>query len=142
MARIAGIGALIVAIVLAGYVLLSDEEGHDYDLLFETGGQLVTGNQVLVAGQPIGTVKDISLTEDAQAKVVINTDDPLHEGTTAVIRATSLSGIANRYVSIAPGPDSEPELADGSTIDVVLSAPSSDPAPSSGRLFAPGVSAM
>jgi len=116
VARIAGIGALIVAIVLAGYVLLSDEEGHDYDLLFETGGQLVTGNQVLVAGQPIGTVKDISLTEDAQAKVVINTDDPLHEGTTAVIRATSLSGIANRYVSIAPGPNSEPELADGSTI--------------------------
>jgi phospholipid/cholesterol/gamma-HCH transport system substrate-binding protein len=116
VARIAGIGALIVALVLAGYVLLSDDEGHDYDLLFETGGQLVPGNQVLVAGQPIGTIKDISLTDDAHAKVVINTDDPLHEGTTAVIRATSLSGIANRYVSISPGPNSEPELDDGATI--------------------------
>ena len=33
-----------------------------------------------------------------------------------MIRATSLSGIANRYVSIAPGPDNAPELADGATL--------------------------
>jgi phospholipid/cholesterol/gamma-HCH transport system substrate-binding protein len=36
-----------------------------------------------------------------------------------VIRATSLSGIANRYVSITPGPDNAPTLADGTVITQV-----------------------
>ncbi len=110
MARIAGVVALLVAVVLAAMVLLGSDEGYDYSLLFETGGQLVPGNQVLVGGQPIGTVDEISLTDDAQAEVKINVDRALHDGTTATVRATSLSGIANRYISISPGPNSEPEL--------------------------------
>ena len=81
-------------------------------LLFATGGQLVPGNQVLVGGQSIGTINDIRLTDDAQAEVEITVDRPLHDGTTAMVRASSLSGVANRYISIAPGPDSEPELPD------------------------------
>jgi phospholipid/cholesterol/gamma-HCH transport system substrate-binding protein len=97
-------------------VLFGGDEGHKYKLLFETGGQLVPGNQVLVGGQPIGTVDDISLTEDSQAEVKITVDDPLHDGTTASIRATSLSGIANRYVSVAPGPNSEPEIPEDGVI--------------------------
>ena len=116
MARIAGVGALVVAVVLVAVLLLGSDEGHEYDLLFETGGQLVPGNQVLVGGQPVGTIDEISLTEDAQAEVKITTDEPLHEGTTAVIRSTSLSGIANRYISISPGPDNAEEIPDGGTI--------------------------
>ena len=42
---------------------------------------------------------------------------PLHEGTTATIRATSLSGIANRYVSLQPGPNDASEIDDGGLID-------------------------
>ena len=113
----AGIGALIVAAVLAGLVLLGGAAGHQYKLMFESGGQLVAGNEVLVAGQPIGTIDDLSLTPDAQAEVTITVDEPLHDGTTAVIRSTSLSGIANRYISISPGADSEPELEDGAVIE-------------------------
>jgi phospholipid/cholesterol/gamma-HCH transport system substrate-binding protein len=116
VARIAGLGALAVAVVLAAMVLLGGDSGHQYRLLFETGGQLVSGNQVLVGGQPIGTIDDVTLTDDAQAEVKITVDEPLHDGSMAVIRSTSLSGIANRYVSISPGPNSEPELADGSVI--------------------------
>jgi phospholipid/cholesterol/gamma-HCH transport system substrate-binding protein len=33
-----------------------------------------------------------------------------------VIRATSLSGVANHYVSITPGPNNAPELRDGATL--------------------------
>ena len=76
VARVAGFAALIVAIVLVALVLFGGETGTKYKLLFETGGQLVPGNEVLVGGQPIGTVDDISLTEDAQAQVEISVDEP------------------------------------------------------------------
>ena len=33
-----------------------------------------------------------------------------------MIRATSLSGVANHYVSISPGPNSEPALGEGAEI--------------------------
>jgi phospholipid/cholesterol/gamma-HCH transport system substrate-binding protein len=97
-------------------ILLRGDGGHGYKLLLETGGQLVQGNQVQVAGQPVGTIDEVTLTDDAQAEVAITVDDPLTEGTTAIVRATSLSGIANRYVSLAPGPSNAPELGDGATI--------------------------
>lgn len=108
--------ALAGVAILAAVLLLGDDEGHRYKLLFETGGQLVEGNQVLVAGQPIGTIDEISLTDDAQAEVKITTEQPLRLGTTAQIRSTSLSGIANRYISIHPGPNSAKEIPENGTI--------------------------
>ena len=116
-ARPAALGALAL-IILAILVLLlsSGGPGNHYKLLFQTGGQLVKGNQVLIGGAPVGSVDDVKLTDNGQAQVDISVDHPLHLGSTAVIRATSLSGIANRYVSIQPGPDNNPELAQGATI--------------------------
>jgi phospholipid/cholesterol/gamma-HCH transport system substrate-binding protein len=116
VARVASGGALLVGLVLVLVVLFGGSSGHTYHLLFQNGGQLVSGNQVLVGGQPIGGVDSIKLTNDAQAEVTISVNEPLHEGTTAVIRATSLSGIANRYVSITPGPNNNPVLKDGTTL--------------------------
>ena len=87
--------------------------------VFENAGQLVKGNEVRVGGQPIGTITDIELDDDANAVVTMNIEDdlaPLHDGTRATIRATSLSGIANRYISLQPGPNSESEIADGGRI--------------------------
>ncbi len=110
IARVAGIGALIVAAILVAMLLFGGDDGYRYDLQFETGGQLVPGNEVLVGGQPVGTVDEITLTDDAQAQVAITVDEPLHEGTTAIIRSTSLSGIANRYVSLSPGDEANSEL--------------------------------
>ena len=115
-ARVAAGGALLVGLVLVLVVLFGSSGGHRYHLMFENGGQLVSGNQVLVAGQQIGTVDDVALTDNGQAEVTISVDEPLHEGTTAVIRATSLSGIANRYVSVEPGPNDAPELKDEATL--------------------------
>jgi phospholipid/cholesterol/gamma-HCH transport system substrate-binding protein len=115
-ARIAALGALAVAVVLVLVLFLGGGNGYSYRLLFETGGQLVPGNSVAVGGHTIGSVDEIKLTDDWQADVTISVDDPLHEGSTAVIRATSLSGIANRYISVTPGPENAPALEDGEVI--------------------------
>jgi phospholipid/cholesterol/gamma-HCH transport system substrate-binding protein len=112
---IAGV-ALLAGFVLVLIILFGGSSGRKYHLLFQNGGQLVSGNEVLVAGQKVGSVDDVKLTDDGQAEVTISVDEALHEGTTAVIRATSLSGIANRYVSITPGPNNMPELDDGATL--------------------------
>ena len=118
--RLAALGALALIVIAVIYLLLfSGGGGHNYTLVFETGGQLVDGNEVLIGGQPVGSVDEVALTEDGQARVEVTVDRPLHEGTSAVIRATSLSGIANRYVSVTPGPDNAPELDDGGLITQV-----------------------
>jgi len=114
--RIAALGALLAAIALVLILILGNGSSHSYRLQFETGGQLVEGNQVQVAGHPIGAIDTIELTDDWQADITISVDQPLHQGTTAVTRTASLSGIANRYISVTPGPDDAPELEDGDVI--------------------------
>jgi phospholipid/cholesterol/gamma-HCH transport system substrate-binding protein len=119
-ARLAGIGALVlVAIAILVLLLSGGDNSSHYRLLFETGGQLVKGNQVLIGGTPVGSVDNLKLTDNGQAQVDISVDRPLHEGSSAIVRATSLSGIANRYISIQPGPDNNPELANDAIITEV-----------------------
>lgn len=114
--RIAAIVALAAAVIVLAIVLLSGGGGHKYTLIFQNAGQLVPDNQVLIGGSPAGTVESIGLTSNNLAEVKVEVDQKLHEGTTAVIRATSLSGVANHYVSISPGPNSNPALEDGAEL--------------------------
>jgi len=119
VARGAAVAALVVVIVGVGYLLLRSGGGHSYRLLFQNAGQLVKDDDVQVGGRRVGSVTGIDLTSDNQARISIQVSPPfapLHEGTTATIRATSLSGIANRYIALAPGPNSAPRLPDGATL--------------------------
>ncbi|HEY6730845.1 MAG TPA: MlaD family protein [Solirubrobacterales bacterium] len=115
-ARIATIAALAVAVVVLAVIFFGGNGGHKYTLIFQNAGQLVPDNQVLIGGSPAGTVESLGLTDDNLAEVHIEVEQELHEGTTAVIRATSLSGVANHYVSISPGPNSNPPLDDGAEL--------------------------
>ena len=99
--------------------MFGDGGGYKVHAVFESAGQLVKGNEVRVGGQPIGSITDIDLDDEANAVVTMKVEDdlaPLHDGTTATIRATSLSGIANRYISLSPGPNSAREIDDGGRI--------------------------
>lgn len=119
-ARVAAVGALLAAVALVAILMFNGGgPGYEVKMTFENAGGLVKGNNVDIGGKPIGTVEDIELTEDNQVQITVSVDGayaPLHQGTTAVIRATSLSGIANRYISISPGPDNSPELAEGGVL--------------------------
>jgi phospholipid/cholesterol/gamma-HCH transport system substrate-binding protein len=110
------IAALAVAVLVLAFIFFGGGSGHKYTLVFQNAGQLVPDNQVLIGGSPAGTVESIGLTDDNLAEIHIEVDQELHEGTTAVIRATSLSGVANHYVSISPGPNSNPSLDDGAEL--------------------------
>ncbi len=95
--------------------------GGDYKVsaYFQNAGLLVKGDGVRVGGHLVGKVTGVELTNDSQAKVSMTVDDtlaPLHDGTTAAIRLTSLPGTANRYVSLRPGPNNAPRIADGGRI--------------------------
>ena len=90
---------------VAAWLVLRGDGGTTYKLRFENAGQLVRDDDVQVGGRRVGSVRDIELTDDNQAEITVNVQDgyaPLHQGTTALIRATSLSGIANRYIALTP----------------------------------------
>jgi phospholipid/cholesterol/gamma-HCH transport system substrate-binding protein len=105
-----------VAVIVLGVILFGGDSGHKYNLLFQNASQLVPDNQVQIGGQAVGSVESIELTDDNLAEVKISVEQELHEGSTAVVRATSLSGVANHYVSISPGPNDNPPLDDGATL--------------------------
>src|SRR5687768_6801953 len=85
----------------------------------DNAGQLVKGNQVKVGGRPVGLIESIELQDDARARIEVSIEDelaPLHEGSVMTLRATSLSGIANRYLALEPGRNDEPEIPDGGEV--------------------------
>src|SRR3954451_2625276 len=118
LARGLAVGALGVAVVVA-ILLLTGGSKHEYTLVFQNAGQLVKDNDVQIGGRRVGRVADIKLDNQNLAEVKIQLDEPyapLHSGTTATIRSGSLSGVANRFISLAPGPNSAPKLDDGTTL--------------------------
>ncbi len=118
-ARIGAIGALALVVLIIAYLIFAGGGGATYQLVFENAGQLVRGDQVQVGGVPVGSVKNITLTNDYKARVTIHVNSgltPLHTGTTAAIRVPSLFGVANRYVALSPGPNSNPTLPPGATL--------------------------
>jgi phospholipid/cholesterol/gamma-HCH transport system substrate-binding protein len=117
--RALAVGALAIVVLIAAYLVFSGGSGADYHLEMKEAGQLVRGDQVQVGGVPVGSVTDIALTPDFKARITIHVDSslaPLHEGTIAEIRVPSLTGVANRYVALTPGPNNHPALAPGTTL--------------------------
>src|SRR5882757_328165 len=95
--------------------------GSSYTLRanFVDAGGLVAGNQVLMGPATVGTINSITLTPNSLAEVSMTMDSgvsPIPEGTTARIYENSLSGIANKYVVLNPGPKDAPPIPSGGLI--------------------------
>jgi phospholipid/cholesterol/gamma-HCH transport system substrate-binding protein len=113
---------VVAAVVVVAVLLFGGGSKYEVTAEFQNASQLVKGNLVEVGGRGVGKVEDISLADNGLAIVKLSVNDslaPLHEGTTATIRVNSLSGIANRYVSLQPAPTGgTPEIKDGGRIQV------------------------
>jgi phospholipid/cholesterol/gamma-HCH transport system substrate-binding protein len=101
--------------------LLLLESGTQYKLRadFRDAGGLVPGNLVLIGPATVGRVDSVGLTADGKAEVTMTLDSdasPVPQGTIARVYQNSLSGSANRYVVLQPGPSNAPSISSGGVI--------------------------
>jgi phospholipid/cholesterol/gamma-HCH transport system substrate-binding protein len=118
--RVAALAAVVVGVIAVAYVLLgSGSDDYTYKARFINASQLVNGDQVEIGGTAVGSIDDITLTDNGQAEVSFTLEHdygPLREGTKAIVRQASLSGIANRYVDLQPGPGTNPALDENAVL--------------------------
>jgi phospholipid/cholesterol/gamma-HCH transport system substrate-binding protein len=120
IARLFALIAVAAVAILCVLLLLNGGGGYTVTARFANAAQLVKGNDVKVSGLPVGSVKHITLTPDGQAAVEFSVDGdyaPLRQGTRAIIRQASLSGVANRYIDLQVGPQSGKPIPDGGVLD-------------------------
>lgn len=113
--------AVAVAVVAAAVVLyVRRADPYTVTARFQDAGQIVKGNQVRIAGATIGTVSAVRLADDGQAEIELKIQDgdfdPLHQGTRAVLRNSSLASVAGRIIVLEPGPNDAPRIPSGGTI--------------------------
>jgi phospholipid/cholesterol/gamma-HCH transport system substrate-binding protein len=118
--RVAAVAAVAIAVIVVAVILLSGGTSYQVRLVFQNASQIVNGDEVQVAGNPVGSVSNITLTPNGQAQLTIDISNPsyvpLHQGTEATVRLTSLSGIANRYIDLRLGPGNAPKIPSGGVI--------------------------
>jgi phospholipid/cholesterol/gamma-HCH transport system substrate-binding protein len=111
--RLVAIAALVAG-VIAVVVILSGGSSYTITAQFVDAGQLVKGGSVEVGGRTVGTIDKIALSDNGLANLTLKiTDDditPLRRGTLARIRTVGLTGVANRFVELQPGPTTGDEI--------------------------------
>jgi phospholipid/cholesterol/gamma-HCH transport system substrate-binding protein len=117
--RIIAVGALGLVVLIVAYLVFVPAGGASYKLEFAEADGLVRGDQVQVGGVPVGSVTNIELTHTFKAVITIHVKSslvPLHQGTVAQVRVPSLTTVADRYLALSLGPNSNPALAAGTTL--------------------------
>ena len=104
--RVLGLAALGVAVVAVVLLLSSGGDTYEVTAEFENAGQLVKGNEVVIGGTAVGTVKTIELGSEGQAQVTFSVGDGLRAARPRHRRDRALAlALADRG---PPGPADDP----------------------------------
>jgi phospholipid/cholesterol/gamma-HCH transport system substrate-binding protein len=117
--RVLVVAAVLLTALVVAILLFGGGGGYKVTADFVNAGQLVNGSEVRVAGAAVGTVDKIDVSQEGTAEITFSVNGdyaPLRTGTRAIIRPTSLSGIANRYIDLQLGPQTGAEIEDGGHI--------------------------
>lgn len=121
---------VVMLLVAAGLVVVFGEFrfslSNTYHANFTTASRLKSGQDVRIAGVPVGSVKEIKLAPDNTVDVTfdVNKRYQLYSSTRALIRYENLVG--DRFMEIASGPGDLRKLPPGATINKDHTQPALD----------------
>lgn len=121
---------VVMLVVAAGLVVIFGEfrfsATNRYHATFTDASHLEGGNDVRIAGVPVGTVEDVKLNPDNTVDVAFTLDKKyqVYTSTRAMIRYENLVG--DRFMEITSGPGELRKLPKGSTIPKQNTQPALD----------------
>ncbi|MDT5014541.1 MAG: phospholipid/cholesterol/gamma-HCH transport system substrate-binding protein, partial [Mycobacterium sp.] len=122
--------AVTMLLVSAGLVVVFGElrfaATNTYHATFTEAARLQGGNDVRIAGVPVGSVRDVKLNPDNTVDVefTVNKKYQMYTSTRALIRYENLVG--DRFMEIASGPGELRKLPPNSTVDINHTQPALD----------------
>ncbi|MGB3484123.1 MAG: MCE family protein [Mycobacterium sp.] len=125
-----GIFTVVMLLVAAGLVVVFGEfkftTGNTYHANFANAARLKSGQDVRIAGVPVGSVTSVKLAPDNTVDVTfdVNNRYQLYTSTRAAIRYENLVG--DRFLEIASGPGELRKLPAGATISKENTQPALD----------------
>jgi phospholipid/cholesterol/gamma-HCH transport system substrate-binding protein len=125
-----GIFAVVMLLVAAGLVVVFGQfrftAGNTFHATFAEASRLKAGQDVRIAGVPVGSVGKVALNADNTVDVTFDVSDryQLYTSTRAVVRYQNLVG--DRYLEITSGPGELRKLPAGATIPESNTQPALD----------------
>jgi phospholipid/cholesterol/gamma-HCH transport system substrate-binding protein len=117
---------LVAAMLIVVFGEFRFASSNSYHANFTEASRLKAGQDVRIAGVPVGSVKDVKLNEDNTVDVAFDINDKyqLYTSTRAVVRYENLVG--DRYLEITSGPGELRKLPPGATIPKQNTQPALD----------------
>ena len=121
---------VVMLLVAGGLIVVFGQfrfaSGNTFHATFTEASRLKAGQDVRIAGVPVGSVKDVELNPDNTVDVAFDVSDQyqLYTSTRAVVRYQNLVG--DRYLEITSGPGELRKLPAGATLTKENTQPALD----------------